>query len=327
MKPIKSVMIRMNLCPGDCLMLTSAVRDLKNACPDLGINVETKCPDVWENNPYLDRSITAYKADKLIYAEYDLIHQSNQAPFHFIHGFRMNLAKQLDTVIPAGPFKVDLHFTDEEKETPVRPQLKDKRYWVLNAGHKLDATVKAWEFQRYQEVVDRMKKMITFVQIGKRDKWNVHPSLQNVFDMTDRTTVREVLRLIYHSAGVLTNLSFTALAPTMPGPNTVIRKLRPCVIVAGGREPAHWQQMPGHFYVHRCGILDCNRDGGCWRYRVKPIPEYPKHNSRICAHPTQTPSGQLIPLCMDMISVEEVCRLLHQIETGWTLNDVSMQTK
>ena len=133
MKSIKSVMIRMNLCPGDCLMLTSAVRDLKNACPDLGINVETKCPDVWENNPYLDRSITAYKADKLIYAEYDLIRQSNQAPFHFIHGFRMNLAKQLDTVIPAGPFKVDLHFTDEEKETM---SYDDVAYLILNDKKK-----------------------------------------------------------------------------------------------------------------------------------------------------------------------------------------------
>lgn len=298
-------------------MLTAAVRDLKRAYPDLAINVETKHPDIWENNPYLDTAVTAYKADKIVYAEYPLINSSNQAPYHFIHGFRMNLAEQLNRPIPAGPFKIDVHLTEDEKNLPIRPQLKNKRYWVLNAGHKLDATVKGWEFQRYQDVVSKMSKMITFVQVGKRDKWNIHPSLKNVFDMTDRTTVRDVLRLIYQSAGVLTNLSFTALASTIGGPSTAIRKHRPCIIVAGGREPAHWQQMPGHFMLHRCGVLDCNADGGCWKYRVTSIPEYPKHNDRICAHPTPTPSGQIVPLCMDMITVDEVCRLLHQIEVSW----------
>lgn len=314
-------MIRTDLCPGDCLMLTAAVRDLKAAYPSIKINVETKHPDIWKYNPNIDVTIKPNNAERYVYANYNLINNSNQAPFHFIHGYRMDLARQLQMPIPCGPFKVDVHFSEEEKNDYMIPELRGKRYWVLNAGYKFDYTLKAWEMARYQEVVNRLKDRITFVQIGKRDpNWSYHPKLENVVDLTDKTTLRDVLRIIYHSSGVLTGVSFTSLAATMEGPPDVIRLLRPAVVIGAGREPAHWQQMPGHFYLHRCGIFDCNEHGGCWNSRIDPLREAPEKNGRICPHPVVTPSGQRIPLCMDMITVDEVVNLINQIEDAWALN-------
>ena len=32
---------------------------------------------------------------------------------------------------------------------------------------------------------------------------------------------------------------------------------RPCVVVAGGREPAHWEAYPDHQFIHNNGALRC----------------------------------------------------------------------
>jgi hypothetical protein len=48
-------------------------------------------------------------------------------------------------------------------------------------------------------------------------------------------------------------------------------KNRPCVVVAGGREPPHWEAYPHHQFLHRAGSLLCCDDGGCWKSRVRPL--------------------------------------------------------
>ena len=51
----------------------------------------------------------------MIDCEYPLIHQSNELPYHFIHGFRLFLANRLGIEIRPHAFKGHVHVTDEEK--------------------------------------------------------------------------------------------------------------------------------------------------------------------------------------------------------------------
>lgn len=46
---------------GDILMMTCAVRDFKNAYPNIKIKVETTASHIWDNNPYLEREETSLK--------------------------------------------------------------------------------------------------------------------------------------------------------------------------------------------------------------------------------------------------------------------------
>ena len=94
--------------PGDVLMLTSCVRDLKASHPEISINVQTSAMELWNNNPYLDRRITKANADRVIEMHYPLINQSTQGQFHFIHGFRLYLEEQLGIKICPREFCVDI---------------------------------------------------------------------------------------------------------------------------------------------------------------------------------------------------------------------------
>lgn len=316
-----SILLKNDQCPGDHLMLTAAVRDLKLQYPDIRINVAANGAnaDIWKNNPYLDRTITANNADRVVEAHYPLIQYSDTHPFHFIHGFRQYLQSELRLTIPPRGFWVDLHFTEQEKAKP--PFQLNTRYWILNAGGKKDFTNKQWEYDRFQQVVDALKGEVTFVQIGYESHWHKHPKLKNVVSLVGKTSLRQALTLIYHSAGVLTGVSFPLLAASMEGPPERIRTVRPCVCIAGGREPVQWQQMRGTQFLHTCCMLDCNAKGGCWKSRVLPLYDGKPQDKSLCAHPVKTSSGQIVPMCMDWITVDEVVAAVRRWETGWKMSN------
>ena len=73
--------------PGDILMLTAAVRDLHAAAPkQFQTDVRTSADAIWENNPYLTPLNESDGSVETLDMHYPLIHQSNQRPYHFIHG-------------------------------------------------------------------------------------------------------------------------------------------------------------------------------------------------------------------------------------------------
>ena len=76
----KKLLIRNFQSPGDILMLTAAIRDLHKTYPEQYLtNVETSAMELWENNPYIDKTINKDDSDvEIIEAKYDLIHQSNE---------------------------------------------------------------------------------------------------------------------------------------------------------------------------------------------------------------------------------------------------------
>ena len=298
--------------PGDILMLTSAVRDLKKSHPEYQINCKTSAQELWNNNPYLDRSVNERNADRVIDMHYPLIHQSTQGQYHFVHGFRLYLEEQLKIRIPAGDFCVDVHMSQQEMNDPYVLNLigedDGRKVWVVDAGYKSDFTCKMWEFARFQEVVDRTSDRIRWLQIGASG--HNHRPLENVVDLIGKTSHRQFISLMYRADGVLTPVSYPLHLSTMqwkghPGEH------RPCVVIAGGREPQQWECYGTHQFIHCCGILDCCRKGACWKSRVVRLNDGSKQDNSLCLHPVASSSGQMIPRCMDMISVDEVVRRIN----------------
>lgn len=294
-------------CPGDILMLTAAVRDLKRAMPSISINVATSAPDLWKNNPHLDRSVTEANADRVISIGYPLIHQSDRLPYHFVHAFRKELQIQLGLRIPQGEFRGDLHLSEDEK-TP-HPLLNGLRgYWIIDAGYKSDFTLKNWSAENFRKVVSLLAEKVPFVQIGARDPGHHHPKLPGVLDLTGKTSIRDLIRLMVGAAGVLTPVSFPMhLAAAVPTPDG---RLRPCVVIAGAREPASWEQYPGHVFLQNVGAFPCCRSKACWKSRAEKRNDGSEKDNSLCLQPVSV-SGETIGGCMAAISPELVASVIQ----------------
>ena len=329
----KKLLIRHHLSPGDVLMMSSAIRDLYLAYnKKFDINVETSCNAIFDENPYLNRDITKDNADKIINAEYPLIHQSNTCQYHFIHGFRLSLEDELNLKIPPTDFKGDIHISDEEKGwiSQVEEMGIKNDFWLMCAGGKYDYTAKWWNPDRYQEVVDYFKDKITFVQVGAKDHF--HPKLKNVIDLVGKTDDRQLFRLVYHSVGVICPVTFlmhlAAAVPTKDGKP----KNRACVVLAGGREPSQWEQYPHHKYLHHNGALMCCDQGGCWKSRCTEVNDKDDKNKDLCVDRIKTSLKSdiktkkinlkkfYVPKCLDMIKSKHVIDSIESYYTGGALN-------
>ncbi len=144
--------------PGDIVMLTAAVRDLHLSCPNQFItDVRTPCPQLWENNPYITPIKESERGIEIIKCEYPLIHRSNIAPYHFIHGFIEFLSERLHVRIKPAVFKGDIYLTKQEKEKPSQINEimgEETKFWIIVSGGKFDFTAKWWAPERYQQVID-----------------------------------------------------------------------------------------------------------------------------------------------------------------------------
>jgi ADP-heptose:LPS heptosyltransferase len=233
--------------------------------------------------------------------QYPLINQSNQRPLHFLHGYAEYLSAQLGIQVPLTEFRGDIHVSDQEKQWmhQVEEQFGYKGpFWVIIAGGKYDFTAKWWSPDFFQDVVSHFLGRVQFVQCGEAGHW--HPPLKGVFDLVGKTTIRQFIRLIYHAQGVICPVTFAMhLAAAVPAGTS---RLRPCVVVAGGREPPHWEAYPGHQFLHTVGQLPCCATGGCWKSRCQPAGDGGnKDRQNMCERPVQVQPDLRIPQCMMMI--------------------------
>jgi len=316
MSPPRKIILSNGQSPGDIVMLTGAVRDLHRCHPgEFLVDVRTKCPELWRHHPGVTALDEADPNTERIEMRYPLVEDANGFPGHFLHGFIAYLNEVLETSVRPTECRGDLHLSAEERRRPSPVEAMtgvDLPYWVIVAGGKHDCSVKWWESSRYQEVVDRFADRILFVQVGRSGDF--HPRLRGVLDLVGRTDLREWVRLIHHAAGVLCPVTAAMhLAAAVP-----VRReqhpLRPCVVVAGGREPPHWEAYPGHQFIHTVGMLPCCGDGGCWKSRTVPLSDgsrldAPRH---VCVRSVE---GR-IPQCMDLISAEEVIRRIEGYHDG-----------
>jgi len=304
--------------PGDILMLTAAVRDLKLSHPEILIDVRTPCPEIWENNPYLTPLKETDKDIEFFNVGYSIVHNSNEGQYHFIHGFRKDIETKLNIKIEPTLLKADIHLSNEEKSwySAIYEILnKDVPYWIINAGYKKDFTCKQWDFRRYQKIIDNFPH-INFVQVGLKHDYHIHPELKgkNLINLLGKTDDRQLIRLVYNSFGVITPCSYTmVLAYSVPAHPRFKRKTRACIVIAGGREPNVWQQAPNQQFLHTCGMLECYDNGGCWKSRVVPLGDGDEKDiNNLCTNSIKLQNKQIIPQCMNMISSEEVILIIKK---------------
>ncbi len=290
---------------GDVVMVTAAVRDLHQCYPNEFLtDVRTPFPELWEHNPYLTPLNENDPEVEVIDCDVPLIERANIAPYHYVHGYIEFLNEQLKLQIRPSLFKGDLHLSSLEKswcsqiheltgeETP---------FWIVSAGGKYDVTIKWWDHRRFQQVIDHFRGKIQFVQVGQRGHF--HPKLESVIDLRGQTDLRQLIRLVYHAEGVLcpvTGLMHLAAAVEMKHGKPAHRA---CVVVAGGREPVHWEAYPQHQFLHTVGSLRCCAEGGCWRSRTVPLGDGDERDEpgRLCVDVR----GNL-PHCMDLITPADV---------------------
>jgi ADP-heptose:LPS heptosyltransferase len=311
--------------PGDIVMLTAAVRDLHRCHPgEFVTDVRTSCPDLWLHNPYLTPLEDSDPGVEVVDCHYPLIHRSNQAPYHFLHGFIEHLNETLGLHVRPTEFRGDLHLSPEETAWFERVEGERGRcepFWLMASGGKYDYTIKWWDHRRYQDVVDHFRGRIDFVQVGEAH--HHQPALHGTIDLRGQTTLRQLVRLVHHSQGCLSAVSLlmhlaaaVAVKPGMP-------QNRPCVVVAGGREPPHFTAYPHHQFIHTVGALRCCDDGGCWKSRTRPLGDGDEKDrpEELCVDPV----GDL-PRCMDMITADEVIRRIELYFQGGALQPLDTGT-
>jgi len=312
---VRKIILKLSddLSPGDVVLLTATVRDLYDATYRDGwaLDVRTPAPALWENNPYLTPLEEAAPDVETVLVEAPLATKANWIPYHFIHGFRMDAETKLGLKIPAGAFHGDIHLSEAEitAPSPAAEAGWTGSYWLVAAGGKYDMTCKWWNPAFYQKVVNRLRGRIKFVQIGAVGDW--HLPLEGVVNLVGQTDLRQLVRLVYHAEGVVCPVTFPMhLAAAVPPRDG---HYRPCVVIAGGREPAHWEAYPTHRFLHTTGALPCNVQGGCWRMRCQPVGD--GHPSDApegrCVAPVQVAEDLVVPRCMRMIWPRDVVRAIR----------------
>lgn len=275
---------------GDRLMFTPVVRDLKLSYPDYEIGVFSAGPEMWNNNPYIDETITEHNAD----AVYDIgpaavTRGSKTNGLHIIQSFRVCLEEKLGKKIKQGAFKPDIHLSNQEKER----RFVTGRYWVINIDTG-PFSAKRWPPERFQQLIDSMPE-ITFVQVGlsKDNQYRLKGS--NVIDMMDRTKIRELFILVYNADGCISLVSSLM--------HVAAAFEKPCVVIAGGREPMTFEHYPFHRYLHTIGSLPCCKLQACWHNALSAC----KDNDGQTAH------------CMNLIPVEMVRYAINSYYEGGIL--------
>jgi hypothetical protein len=265
--------------PGDGIAMLYAIHCLHKAFPNQYLT-DVRCPyrDIFEFNPLITNlNITSdVQQIKLGYPE---IHISTQCNVSFINGMLHELESKLKIKILKSNVRGFLHISDQEKSwiSAIREIIGyDAPYWIIG------------------------------------DKAHIHPPLSgnNLINLVGKTTLRQLIRLVYHSYGVITPVSLPMMLAISVPVNPMFRKsIRPCVVISGGREPNHYQQLPGHYFFHTIGQLDCCQEA-CWRSRVVPIGDGDeKDRTNLCLHPIKD-NQQHIPLCLDKISSSDVINVI-----------------
>lgn len=313
--PARKLILHNRQSPGDVVMLTAAVRDLHLHYPGQFLtDVRTPCPHLWENNPYVTHIDDDDTGAEAILCEYPLIQRSNQEPWHFVHAFGAFLADKLGLPhIHPTAFKGDIHLSEEERgwiSQVEEIEKVDEPFWIVVSGGKPDFTTKWWSPDRMQDVVDHFKDRIRWVQVGEAG--HHHPALNHVVDLRGKTDLRQLVRLVYHSSGVICPVTLLMhLAAAVPmRPDRQPPKNRPAVIVAGGREPPHWEAYPHHQFLHSVGTLPCCDDGGCWKSRTYPLGDGEPSDQSLCVDPVKESK---LPRCLHEITADDVVRAVERI--------------
>jgi hypothetical protein len=342
----RKISIGQGQCAGDVLVLTAAIKALHQSQPGAFLTDYignhgrlSNGNNLFENNPYIT-PMEKYECERFD-ADYGYGVCNSGRSYHFLHAFVEFLEHKLGVQIELKDFRGDLYLSEEEKQPwPGLPE----RYAVIDAGVKGDFTAKGWSTHRYQEVVNATKDKIAWVQIGSAA--DSHPNLENVVSLVGHTNLRQLIRVFYRSALVLTPVSLPmhlAAAVPMPGddvqpaptpindmhriaaqaalgrcdgrgkrfeaPACPARQIRPCVVLMGQREQRSYEAYNGHTVLGTNGKLSCGVRNGeaCWRNKTIKI----DGDQNLCTKPLQDEVGQWVPECLHRVTTRHVVEAIE----------------
>ena len=295
-------------CPGDTLSLSATIYSIAKLYPDqFKFRFHGICPDLYNNYPWL---YTGHGYDSQWKPEYGhtICRSCNandpQTPVNFLECY----AHDWNTKYPSFPVTLvtstpHIYLTDSEQICKY-----NKPYIVMSTSHKKDYEVKQWSWDKWQEVADYVQSLGYWVyHVGEINKsWHCHKPLEGkrVVNLIGKTggnknsntgTIRDYIALCYHASFGLSHESLLNHILSSTFHTNGSQKIGiPCVVIKSGWN-SNWVQYPTSRVIHRHGVLNCCRLGGCWKAKLKDCP----NNHR----------------CMTSISVQDVVReveLVHQ---------------
>lgn len=299
------LLLKTDQAPGDAVVMTAAIYSLHKAHPGKFITaVESPYPDVFQHNPDVWQRKQTDIGVRMLHMHYPAIHDSNKRGIHFMQGWCEFLGFALGIQVPLLTNRPHLYFNRPPNWPP--PEVYSKKidnYWVVCSGGKRDLTNKLWGHNRYQEVLNRLEGSVKFVQVGlcKED----HQPLGYAHDMVGKTALRELFAIVRSARGVLCGVSLLM--------HVAAALEKPCVVIAGGREPVQWNAYPKQHYLHTVGMLPCSSPqgdvgGACWRSRTVALGDSAILDEHLCQRPV---SGT--PECMTLIEPKQVADLILKI--------------
>ena len=305
-KDARVLILKNHLSPGDVLAMSAAVHSLHRQHPGKYLTaIDSTCPAIWEHNPDVV-SVEESKAagGTEVQTHYPLVNQSNQRSIHFMQAYCSFFEEALGVPVPLLTNRPHVYVSSREKTwmSQIHEILgRDRPFWIVNAGVKQDYTTKGWGQGNFQSVVDLLQGKVLFVQVGKKE--HLHRPLKGVIDLLDKTDDRQLIRLVYHSSGVLCGTTFLMhLAAALE---------KPSVILAGGREPRAWNQYPRSTVLSTVGALPCCREA-CWKSRTVKLNDGSEQDNSLCDMPVFTDPPT--PQCMAMLTPEEVVAAILRVQ-------------
>ena len=163
------------------------------------------CPDLWElNNPYL---ILLDDEDPGGGACGAFLSTDQSGNPHALSCFMdsSNFSNErLRLCIRPCLFKGDIHLSAQERVWQSQVHEVTGRpipFWIVAAGGKYDLTIKWWQtgaLSKKKQLHGRIK-LVSGGKLGTMD----HPRLEGVIDLRGKTSVRQLVRLVYHAQAVV----------------------------------------------------------------------------------------------------------------------------
>ncbi|MDR3347916.1 MAG: glycosyltransferase family 9 protein [Helicobacteraceae bacterium] len=197
---------------GDTVMYTSAIDEIKRAKPTLSVTVATNQPLVFLRNPNVDRVIKQRECG-LLFLDFSLKMWQSARDTHRALLFAQLFLRNRQSQEP----NPQIFLADEEIEA-IRAHLPQSFIAVNpNSRYQEDMDMRAWGFERYQEVA-RLMSDIAFVQLGSKND----PLLANAIDFRGCDERRSAAIIKLSKAGLFHDCDTMHLARAVNRPSVVI---------------------------------------------------------------------------------------------------------
>jgi hypothetical protein len=296
--------------PGDTVCASRLVEALARAHPGRPVAVDSVGADEFFR---FDTRVSPAAPDMTL-VELNYRHPIDAAymgwPLLYLDAPLLSYWRQTGEVLPEPEPFPSLVLGPDEAAAPLAGS-----YWVLAAGSKWDAPLKQAPAALFETLV-RETPEIRWLQVGDLERHRggsrQHP-IEGAECLLGGTSLRELLWLVAHAAGVVCHLSLPFMLAA------AFR--RPCVVLAGGREPASLHVYPeadwptfrylGAAPRFGCAANGCRRRIAAPAHAVAPYPP-----GWLCDEPAPDPVFGAVGGCLGAVDPGHVVGLVRALNTG-----------